>query len=59
MYNRKIRDMEGENNQYREKLMGGQDEVQKAKNFVKELERQNKNLERTVNELGRKSNLEE
>ena len=39
--------------------MGGQDEVQKAKNFVKELERQNKNLERTVNELGRKSNLEE
>ena len=25
MYNRKIRDMEGENNDYRDKLMSGQD----------------------------------
>lgn len=39
--------------------MNDQDELQKAKSYVKELERQSKNLERTVNELGRKSNLQE
>lgn len=59
MYNRKIRDMENENNEFRDKVMEGQDELQKAKNYAKELERQGKNLERTVNELGRKSNLQE
>ena len=51
--------MEGENNQFRDKMLSGQDELQKAKNYAKELERQSKNLQRTVNELGRKSNLQE
>lgn len=40
-------------------MMGGQDELQKAKSYAKELQRQGKNMERTVNELGRKSNLQE
>ena len=59
MYNRKIRDMEGENNNYRDQLINGQDELQKAKNYGKQLEAQSKNLERTINDLGRKSNLQE
>lgn len=59
MYNRKIKDMETEANEYRDKLKGGQGELEKAKQYAKQLEQQSKNLERTVNELGRKSNLQQ
>lgn len=43
----------------RHRLSAEGDNLQKAKTYAKELERQGKNLERTVNELGRKSNLQE
>ena len=35
MYNRKIADMENENNQYRDRLNQDQDELQRAKNYAK------------------------
>ena len=35
MYNRKIRDMEGENNEMRDRMAGEQDELQKAKMYAK------------------------
>ena len=35
MYNRKITDMENENNQYRDRLHQDQDELQRAKNYAK------------------------
>ena len=35
MYNRKIAEMENENNQYRDRMHDGQDELQKAKNYAK------------------------
>lgn len=48
-YNRKIRDLENQTNEYRDKVKGGQSELQKAKQYAKQLEQQSKNLERTVN----------
>lgn len=51
--------MEHENNEFRERMGQGNDDLHKAKNLAKELERQNKNLERTVNELGRKTEYQE
>lgn len=59
MYNRKIAEMENENNQYRDRMHDGQDELQKAKNYAKQLERQSKNLQRTVNQLGRKTQYQD
>lgn len=44
MYNKKIRDMENEANDYRDKLKGGQGELEKAKAYAKQLEQQSKNL---------------
>ena len=44
MYNKKIRDMENENNSFREKVKGGQSQLDKAKAYAKQLEQQSKNL---------------
>lgn len=35
MYNRKIRDMENENNEFRDRYSAGQDDLQKAKQYAK------------------------
>jgi hypothetical protein len=37
MYNRKIKDLENEANEYRDKLKGGQGELDKAKSYAKQL----------------------
>lgn len=51
--------MENDANDYKDRLKNGQGDLQKAKRYAKQLEEQSKNLEKAVNELGRKSNFQE
>lgn len=44
MYNKKIKEMQNEANAYRDKLKGGQGDLEKAKQYAKQLQQQSKNL---------------
>lgn len=44
MYNKKIKEMQNEANSYRDKLKGGQGDLEKAKQYAKQLQQQSKNL---------------
>jgi prefoldin subunit 5 len=59
MYNKKIKDLENESNNYKDRVRSGQGELDKAKSYAKQLEQQNKNIEKAMNDLGRKASNQE
>lgn len=57
--NRKIKDMERENKELRDKAQRGKGDLGKFRTDTQELSKRNKEFENIINELGRKSNINE
>lgn len=57
--NRKIKDMERENKELRDKAQRGKSDLGKFRTDTQELNKRNKEFENIINELGRKSNINE